>query len=183
MTTKSLEYKWITEVHKNVQDFWFFTKQDGARSTFANWAFQLFHFTVRAQVCSLARWLSHMGAPLLDYFPPSDGNLSPLKDFLPLFLVRSVLPSILHGRFRLKRFISAPHFGSVQIVTTTLSCTHTGLQKMWNCDFIWITWNYQNFWPSILNSSLFSEKIVFNKDMSFSLKVVILHIYSLVVWN
>ena len=184
MTTKSLEYKWITEVHKNVQDFWFFTKQDGARSTFANWAFQLFHFTVRAQVCSLARWLSHMGAPLLDYFPPSDGNLSPLKDFLPLFLVRSVLPSILHGRFRLKRFISAPHFGSVQIVTTTLSCTHTGSQK--NVE-LWFHINNVEL-PKFLALNtefkfVFRKKIVFNKDMSFSLKVAILHIYSLVVWN
>ena len=103
MTTKSLEYKWITEVHKNVQDFWFFTKQDGARSTFANWAFQLFHFTVRAQVCSLARWLSHMGAPLLDYFPPSDGNLSPLEKISsPCFSSALFCPQFCTGDFASK---------------------------------------------------------------------------------
>ena len=117
-------------------------------------------------------------------FPPLMAIFSPRKDFLPLFLVRSVLPSILHGRFRLKRFISAPHFGFVQIVTTTLSCTHTGSQK--NVE-LWFHINNVEL-PKFLALNtefkfVFRKKIVFNKDMSFSLKVVILHIYSLMVWN
>ena len=159
MTTNALEYKWITEVQFCFLNIFGFLQSRMEGRVLLQ--IRLFYFSMAQYLhtCSLARWLSHMGAPLLDYFPPSDGNLSPpRKDFLPLFLVRSVLPSILHGRFRLKRFISAPHFGSVQIVTTTLSCTHRGSQKMWNCDFIWITRNYHNFWPSILNSSLFSEQ-------------------------
>ena len=159
MTTDALEYKWITKIQFCfLKIFGFLQSRMEGRVLLKIGTFS-FSMAQYLHTCNLARWLSHMGAPLLDYFPPSDGNLSPPgKDFFPLFLVRSVLPSILHGRFRLKRFISAPHFGSVQIVTTTLSCTHRGSQKMWNCDFFWIAWNYHNCWPSILNSSLFSEQ-------------------------
>ena len=167
MTTNALEYKWITEVQFCFLNIFGFLQSRMEGRVLLQ--IRLFYFSMAQYLhtCSLARWLSHMGAPLLDYFPPSDGNLSPLKDFLPLFLVRSVLPSILHGRFRLKRFISAPHFGSVQIVATTLSCTHTGSQK--NVE-LWFHMNCVEL-PQFLALNtefkfVFRAKIVFNKDMS-----------------
>ena len=75
------------------------------------WIF-CFSMAQYVHTCSLARWLSHMGAPLLDYFPPSDGNLSPLEKISPpvsrplcfaLNFAREISPQKVHFRssFRL----------------------------------------------------------------------------------
>ena len=184
MTTDALEYKWITEVK------FCFLKIFGSLQNRMEGRVLLiigtFSFSMAQYLhtCNLARWLSHMGAPLLDYFPPSDGNLSPMeKIFSPCFSSALFCPQFCTGDFASK--------GSFPLLISALC-------KLWQprcraltqarkkCVIV-ISYELRGittiFGPQYWIQVCFQKKIVFNKDMSFSLKVVILHIYSLVVWN
>ena len=147
------------------------------------WIF-CFYMAPYVHTCSLARWLSHMGAPLLDYFPPSDGNLSPWKRFLPpvsrplcfaLNFAREISPQKVHFRSSFRLCANCDNHVVVH--------SHRLAKNV----ELWFHMNYVEL-PQFLALNtefkfVFRAKIVFNKDMSFNLKVVILHIYSLVVWN
>ena len=122
------------------------------------WIF-CFYMAPYVHTCSLARWLSHMGAPLLDYFPPSDGNLSPLeKIFSPCFSSALFCPQFCTGDFASKGSFPLLISALCKLWQPRCRALTEARKKMWNCDFVWTTWNCHNFWPSILNSSLFSEK-------------------------
>ena len=147
------------------------------------WIF-CFSMAQYVHTCSLARWLSHMGAPLLDYFPPPDGNLSPMEKISSsCFSSALFCPQFCTGDFASK--------GSFPLLISALC-------KLWQprcraltearkkCGIV-ISSELHGiptiFGPQYWIQVCFQKKIVFNKDMSFNLKVVILHIYSLVVWN
>ena len=166
MTNNSLEYKWINDVHKNV--FWFLAKQDGRPCTYANWDFFAFPWHSTCTLVALPggclTWGRHCWItfpPLMAIFPPLEKISPPVSRPLcfALNFAREISPQKVHFRSSFRLCANCDNHVVVH--------SHR-LAKMWNCDFIWITWNCHNFWPSILNSSLFSEKNSFKQRYELS---------------